>query len=75
MNRDLGNNMTFNGVRDIKCERCGRTKWNEYTYIWKTMISEIEVNVCQDCAIREEFGNKFSQNKRYKQWKERNKNG
>ena len=71
----MGSHMKFNGVRDLKCERCGHTKWNAPTYIWETMISEMFVNVCKDCAIREEFGTKLTQNKRYKQWKERNENG
>ena len=71
MIKDMSRFMKFIAVRDLKCGSCGKTKWNTPCYMWHTMMTEKQIEVCQNCAIREEFGSKYSQNKRYKQWKER----
>ena len=72
--RDMSRQMIFNGRNDLKCECCGTSKWNGFTYIWITHIEEQRINVCQSCALREAFGNKHKQNKRYLQWRERIEN-
>lgn len=71
----MSSHIKFDRKQDLKCECCGTTKWSAPTYIWKTFISEKELKVCKTCAIREAFGNKPKQNKKYLQWREREENG
>ena len=71
----MSSHMMFGGVKELKCECCGKAKWYAPTYIWKTYITDKELNVCQSCAIREAFGTKYKQNKQYLQWREREKDG
>jgi hypothetical protein len=67
--------MVFNAKEDIQCQTCSSYKYNAPSYIWKSILTESKLILCQSCAIRETFGTKYSQNKKYKQWKERNQNG
>ena len=60
-----------------KCELCGVSKSRAVFYLLKPhpAIFNLLVNpqnriVCKVCAMREEFGTKWKQNKRYKEWKD-----
>ena len=67
----MSEHMKFNGRKDLKCECCGKSKWDSNTYIWITHIERRKINVCQVCALKEAFGSKHKQNKRYLRWRER----
>ena len=50
------------------CEMCGQYKMKAPFYQWKSIITDCEMVVCHRCAMREEFGNSYKQNKRYQRW-------
>ena len=62
-----------------KCESCGNYKKNAIFYILKPHAAIIKLlpnpenkTVCKACAVREEFGTKYRQNRRYKEWEDGN---
>ena len=61
--------------KHYKCEVCGVKKKNAPYYmlsphpaIIKLLDNFKERTACHLCAMREEFGNSYKQNKRYKEW-------
>ena len=58
----------------FKCEMCGTLKKYAPLFFYvgqkavKTLCDPIRMKVCQHCAMREEFGSKYKQNKGYKRW-------
>ena len=40
-------------------------------YKWTLWFGDKSLMICKKCAIREAFGTKYKQNKRYIQWMER----
>ena len=61
-----------------KCNMCGKLKVKSqlYRYIGQPAVRKITPEypttfiICEHCAMREEFGSKWKQNKKYKRWKE-----
>jgi len=60
-----------------KCDLCGVYKNRTVFYllkphpaIIKLLVRIINKIVCKHCAMREEFGSKYKQNKRYKEWED-----
>ena len=63
-----------------KCELCGVHKKNAIFYLLKPHPAIIKLLdnfenriVCKACAMRETFGSKYKQSKRYKEWEDGNK--
>ena len=62
----------------IKCSICRTYKKNSqlYKYTGHKELDDIREPypdtyiICEPCAMKEEFGNKWKQNKKYKKWKE-----
>ena len=50
------------------CEMCGTYKMKAQFYIWRGMLTQDKMEICHLCAMREEFGSKYKQNKRYQRW-------
>ena len=60
-----------------KCELCGTYKNRAIFYmlmphpaIIKLLENPENRIVCKTCAMKEEFGNKWKQSKRYKEWED-----
>jgi hypothetical protein len=60
-----------------KCELCGVYKKNAIFYTLKPHPAIIKLltnpenrTVCKVCAMREEFGSKYKQSKKYKEWED-----
>lgn len=61
-----------------KCNMCGKLKVKSklYRFIGHAAVRKLTPEypatfiICEPCAMREEFGSKWKQNKRYKRWKE-----
>ena len=65
--------MKLNGRGDYVCECCGK-RYKGNFYNWTGMITDSHLGViCEKCALRETFGNKYKQNRRYKEWLQRRK--
>lgn len=69
------NCIEINGTKDtFNCEMCGTYKRYAPHHFFighgaaKTLTGPVRMKVCQHCAMREEFGNKYKQSKRYKKW-------
>ena len=69
--------ITPTGKQSRKCELCGVFKNNAIFYLLKPhpAIIKLLANpenriVCKVCAMRETFGNKYKQSKRYKEWED-----
>jgi len=63
------------GKKLYKCELCGVTKKNSVYYKLKPhpaiikLLNNFDIRiVCHLCAMREEFGTNYRQNKRYILW-------
>ena len=55
------------------CECCGKVHKGMF-YEWTGMITKDNLGIiCEKCAIRESFGSKYKQNRRYKRWLEQKK--
>ena len=64
-----------NGKKHFKCELCFVEKKNAPYYkllphpaIIKLLCNSYNKIVCHLCAMREEFGSNYRQNRRYKDW-------
>ena len=63
------------GKKHYECEVCGVRKKNApyfklspHPAIIKLLNNFKERTVCNSCAMREEFGSKYRQHPRYKEW-------
>jgi ribosome-binding protein aMBF1 (putative translation factor) len=56
------------GKGEMICEMCGTYKMKSQLYMWTGMLTKDKMKICHPCAMREEFGNKYKQNKRYQRW-------
>jgi len=63
------------GKKHYDCEVCDTHKKNAQWFklfphpaIIKLLINIKERTVCNSCAMREEFGSKYRQHPRYKEW-------
>ena len=55
------------------CDSCGRVHRGMF-YEWTGMISKDNLGIiCEKCALKESFGNKYKQNRRYKKWLQQKK--
>ena len=59
------------------CECCGAIKRYSQSYtlyphpsVVKLLVDQSSRVVCIDCAMREEFGSKYKQSKKYKEFKD-----
>jgi len=63
-----------------KCSMCGaqKTKSTLYRYSGHKAVRDLKPPlpstfiICEKCAMKEEFGTKWKQNKRYKRWVKEN---
>ena len=64
----MTNHMKPIGKGNSICDCCGKVHRGMF-YEWTGMISKNNLGVvCEKCALRESFGNKYKQNRRYKTW-------
>ena len=57
----------------FKCVRCTEYKYNAPMYLWKGVVSKLDLgHVCQKCAISEAFGSNHRNNKKYQEWRLKN---
>ena len=50
----------------FKCDCCGDYKMNGNKFKWTSIVTkEYLCDVCQKCAIREQFGTNYKKNQRY----------
>ena len=63
------------GKQTRNCDRCGKLKIKAVFYLLKPHPAVINLLpnpenqiVCTDCAMREEFGTKYKQSKKYKEY-------
>jgi|TARA_R100001082_G_scaffold95684_1_gene62977 hypothetical protein len=50
------------------CDCCGKVHRGLF-YEWTGMITGNNLGlICEKCALRESFGSKYKQNRRYKKW-------
>jgi ribosome-binding protein aMBF1 (putative translation factor) len=54
------------------CKMCGAFGYSDF-YEYQAPISKEKLKVCKKCAIREHYGTKATQSKRYQKDKEENK--
>ena len=54
------------------CKSCGKIYKGNF-YEWTGMITKSKGIICEKCAIRETFGTKYKQNRRYKKWQQKKK--
>jgi hypothetical protein len=55
------------------CDSCGKVHRGMF-YEWTGMITKDNLGIiCEKCALRESFGNKYKQNRRYKKWLQKKK--
>jgi hypothetical protein len=55
------------------CDVCGKVHRGMF-YEWTGMITKDNLGIiCEKCAIKESFGNKYKQNRRYKKWHQKRK--
>tara|TARA_R100000808_G_C2092187_1_gene112171 strand:+ start:148 stop:357 length:210 start_codon:yes stop_codon:yes gene_type:complete len=55
------------------CDSCGKVHRGMF-YEWTGMITKNNLGIiCEKCALKESFGNKYKQNRRYKKWLQRKK--
>ena len=60
--------MKLNGKGNAICECCGKIHKGNF-YEWTGTISKSYLGlICEKCALRESFGSKYKQNRRYKKW-------
>ena len=59
------------------CDKCGKRKVNAKFYHLKPhpaiikLLDNFEIQiVCRACAVIEEFGSNYRQNRRYKEWED-----
>ena len=65
--------MTFRSKNIEYCVACGRQeKINHFD--WTSLITNSYLGIiCEKCAVKEVWGNKFRTNKRYQEWQEKRK--
>ena len=63
------------GRKHYKCELCFKDKKNApyfkllpHPAIVKLLVDKEERTVCNLCAMKEEFGSNYRQNRRYRDW-------
>ena len=55
-----------------RCTCCGTQKMRAPFYDWTSVITKEHVGViCQKCAIREAFGTKYKNDKKYLEWRDK----
>ena len=68
---DMTERMQFVSMDTFKCECCKQSSIYKEKYKWTLWFGNDSLMICKKCAIREAFGTKYKQNKRYIQWMER----
>ena len=64
--------MNPNGKGNYICDCC-KKKYKGNFYGWTSTVTHSYLGlICEKCAIKETFGNKYKQNRRYKEWLEQN---
>ena len=65
--------MRLSGKGNSICECCGKVHRGNF-YEWTGTISKTHLGlICEKCALKETFGNKYKQNRRYKKWLQQKK--
>lgn len=73
MSKDISSNMTFKSKSLDYCCSCGRNE-NINHYQWVSLVTKDLLGViCEKCAVKEVWGNKFRTNKGYQEWQRENK--
>ena len=65
-------NVKYVDRRYIRCECCDKAGISD-VFEWTTVITKQKLLICSKCAVREAFGSKYKQNRRYKAWQKKRK--
>lgn len=58
--------ISTNTQYNMKCDMCSRNIEKKKHYTYKSPLSDTTLEICTDCALREHYGTKRKNTKRYK---------
>jgi hypothetical protein len=60
-------------IEKYQCDMCKKDIMRKNKYEFKSAISSFMLIVCELCALKEYYGTKYKQSKKYKKAKDKNK--